>query len=359
MQDYTYALNEFSELINVDDAHKSHKYYCPYCNAPMIPHQGVKRKHRWHFAHKSDVERTCSYETYLHQIAKIKIRKMFYDSKCFNITFSAPCICNVTDCPLNMQEPCKWRKTKTVDLKKYYDQCQLEKPIDGFIADLALTNSAFPNRPPVLIEIYVTHKSTNEKINSGIRIIEIKLQSEDELEKIISSESITEMVYYKKPWSEGIDLVRFYNFDGHIFDVPTLENQKQKFHFWIDRQRHFFHNEPNYVIAGPGTDYGCLSQLSSDLVDSIFRIDASFPINLDFAFNELLKANIPIKYCNMCEFYRLYDYGTRICMLCKSKGTSRYPQLSCANSCPYFKLRKLELNIEHTNGYGYRVYKNE
>lgn len=66
-QDYTYAIDGESHLINVTEAVKGNNYYCPSCGEIMIPRQGSIR--RWHFAHKGNL-RNCSYETYLHKVAK-------------------------------------------------------------------------------------------------------------------------------------------------------------------------------------------------------------------------------------------------------------------------------------------------
>lgn len=94
--------------------------------------------------------------------------------------------------------------------------------------------------------------------------------------------------------------------------------------------------------------------------NAFFRIDASFPIDLDFAFNELLKSGIDIKYCNMCDFYKFNEYVERsMCVLYKSKGTPKYPKLSCANSCACFKIRKFNLHSENQAGFGYKIYINK
>lgn len=66
-QDYSYSMDKESHLINVTDAVKGNDYYCPCCGEIMIPRQGSRR--RWHFAHKGNLG-DCSYETYLHKVAK-------------------------------------------------------------------------------------------------------------------------------------------------------------------------------------------------------------------------------------------------------------------------------------------------
>ena len=70
----------------------------------------------------------------------------------------------------------------TVDLKRYYDTCAEEQEIDGFIADLLLTHSKKADIPPVLIEICVTHPCDDEKRKSGLKIIEVTIKKEQEVE---------------------------------------------------------------------------------------------------------------------------------------------------------------------------------
>ena len=74
----------------------------------------------------------------------------------------------------------------THNLRQYYDSCQEEVPIQGFIADLLLTKMDQEAREPILIEIRVTHACEPEKIGSGLKIIETKsIDSEEDIDKIL------------------------------------------------------------------------------------------------------------------------------------------------------------------------------
>ena len=84
-QDYSFALDHNQCVINIKDALKGEDFYCPCCGAVMIAKQG--KKNRWHFAHKGNLG-NCSYETYLHKIAKARIRECFYNSLNFMIELS-------------------------------------------------------------------------------------------------------------------------------------------------------------------------------------------------------------------------------------------------------------------------------
>ena len=71
---YSYAYNSSSELVNVSTAQRNEKYFCPICGELMTPHMGEIR--RWHFVHKN--AENCSYESYLHKLAKIKISLLVF-----------------------------------------------------------------------------------------------------------------------------------------------------------------------------------------------------------------------------------------------------------------------------------------
>ena len=350
-QDYSFALSEDSKLISAVSATKEHKYFCPYCKSPMILRRGSVRKA--HFAHKSDASEKCSYDNYLHKTAEIRIKECFDTASEFNIIFSSKTTCNVTSCPVNMKNRCSWYAPKSVDIKKFYDTCSIEKGIDRFVADLILTSSTHPNREPIIIEIFVTHKSSQEKIDSGFRIIEIKIASEEDIENIVESRSIEEKIVHKSEWSDGVDMVKFYNFRGEREDIPLPQYQHPKYYFWIDNKLYFH-------APGPEFYNNCLERqpqaFTRELESSIFRIEASQWISLDFAFSELLKSGLNIKYCNMCKFYKYNDwYGRSMCILYKSKGTEMYPRLSYANFCPNFILKQFDLDNINKD-FSYRIY---
>jgi len=182
---YSYALDENKHLIHIDNAigkDKNVKYICPHCRREMIPKQGMKK--RWHFAHKENLD-NCSYESYLHKLAKTKIRELFESNLRFNIRLPRKVVCCTTECPIGQTQLCHREETVCLDIKKYYNICKEEGLIDDFRADILLTNEA--NYKPILIEIFVTHKSTEKKTHSNHRIIEIKIENEEDIEYIASS----------------------------------------------------------------------------------------------------------------------------------------------------------------------------
>lgn len=185
---YQSAFKSSGELIHIDDIdnandiHKE-KYKCISCEKELIAKLGKSRKH--HFAHK--VELTCSEETYLHKLGK----KMFFDeySKCleenkpFNIELHQNRICN--KCEIEFDKICHLEPTsKTFDLTKYFDQIQLEVKEANFIPDLMLSGKQ--TKEKIFVEIAVTHSSSIEKLFSGYKIIEFKIDKENDLDVISS-----------------------------------------------------------------------------------------------------------------------------------------------------------------------------
>lgn len=349
-QDYSYSMDKESHLINVIDAVKGNDYYCPCCGEIMILRQGSKR--RWHFAHKGNLG-DCSYETYLHKVAKKRICECFNESPQFTISFHPKSTCSVMECPLGASQPCTWNTTKEFDLKKYYNNCEEEVTIDKYRADLVISNH-LNNTPPIFIEIYVTHKSTEEKLNSNYRIIEIHIESEEDINQIVSTASIKESdrdVNYLGETQNGN--IQFYNFKADSYEVPDGKHQAYKFRFWINSKGYFQFDK----IEDYDESVKCLSQNPIEIENSRFRIESKSPIGWDFAFCKLAESGLGIKYCTMCKFYKMNDYYMRsMCILYKSRGTKQYPNLSAAMSCPHFrqidyanedKLFEINYNQEH------------
>lgn len=98
-QNYSYAVDASGVLVNVKQAVRDKKYFCPCCGFEMRPHMGNIR--RWHFTHKAEAE--CSYESYLHKIAKIRIKEAFITSEKFEITYNPKHLCS-KDCPFLYDE---------------------------------------------------------------------------------------------------------------------------------------------------------------------------------------------------------------------------------------------------------------
>ena len=97
-----------------------------------------------------------------------------------------------------------------INLKDYYDICSIETRVeDGFIPDVLLTHSEHKERE-LYIEIFVTHACSEEKINSGKRIVELELNTMEDLLRMTNSFNCEGSVY---PSIEESFRNRFYNFN--------------------------------------------------------------------------------------------------------------------------------------------------
>ncbi|MBO4371615.1 MAG: hypothetical protein J5826_01660 [Bacteroidales bacterium] len=201
---YKFVKDSNGDLIDIDNItqdNKKNDYYCIECGDTMIAAFGQKRKY---FRHKGEV--TCNKERYLHKLGKLFFKKMFETNKEFLIHFIAERKCIKSDCFYNNSQRNKNCKTQTVintiNLKEKYDVCEEESGYKGYIADLKLSNSQQPDIEPIFIEIFVTHSCEPEKINSGIKIIEIKIEKEDDVLQPLNE-------FYNQN-------VKFYNFNRII-----------------------------------------------------------------------------------------------------------------------------------------------
>ena len=165
---YHYALNDNGGIVDITDVDKENRkvqrFVCINCGEEMIAKLGeIKVRH---FAHKSETP-DCSSETYLHKLAKLRLKEKFYSSESFEIAYWQEVKCSdKSSCPFFKEEECKEKKLKSFDIKKYYDTWQEEHRADSFIADLKISSSLNPDLPPVIIEIYVSHKCSMPKKES-------------------------------------------------------------------------------------------------------------------------------------------------------------------------------------------------
>ena len=183
---YRYALDQHDQPIDVfglerTSVNPGRVFNCVVCGGELIAKLGdIKAKH---FAHKS-LTSNCAYETYLHQLAK----RTFYSeySKCLenNEPFHLVRTENVTCDHFENKYgyTCARTENKHYDLTKFFDRVALEKHHNGFVADVLLQSSR--NGEVVFVEFAVTHKCEDEKIKSGVRIVEYFLEDENNLEPV-------------------------------------------------------------------------------------------------------------------------------------------------------------------------------
>lgn len=321
-QEQHYALDDKNNLINIKDANdlKDKKYYCPHCHNEMIKRQGEIRQ--WHFAHKTD---KCSYDKYLHSIAEIMIMDWFNKSKNIYVILDHFRKCKTFDkCIFYNSMYCKRRDRKQHDLKKYYSNFIKEYCYKGFIADLYCENNKYPNSP-IFIEIFVTHKCREEKINSGIRIIELKIESEEDIDNIINSNKLEEG---KK--------IKFYNFKRKEILVDNLNQDFQKYILFPSMKSYVdtkYYNCKNYAKKRKG-----IYEISLPFDDCIpdFNLYKCGGLRMIGTVKAYLEGKIQ-KDCYICKWQNEEICGDKFCMLYKKCGNPKYCIDNDASKCSMFK----------------------
>jgi len=185
---YVTAFDKNGVLIKANDAVKTEDYFCPECNDKLILKKSGKTgkgSKRPHFAHYSQSP-NCTPEGVLHKSFKLllleKIRKHITEKS-----------------PINIEWECIYCHEKhTGNLIQYAVETQDEYKMEKCRADIALLNQ--DSKPFAVIEIVVTHKPDEEVIEfykqNKIILIQIELDSEDDLDKIEAKINIPTSIDY-------------------------------------------------------------------------------------------------------------------------------------------------------------------
>ena len=320
---YTYALDKNEKCVGIENAQKGIEYRCPHCKGEMVVKEGsIKVKH---YAHKIRPQ-NCSYETYLHALAKKRFEEWFNSDGALNISFRTKDRCsNFEHCLWNHDDYtssyyCEKETSQSFNLKNYYNVITREKTYKGFRADLLLTNSE-NKYEPVFIEILVSHQCEKGKLGSGIRIIEVALNSEYELNTIIQSGMISES-----------ERVNFYNFKRRCRISETEGLMLNKF-VLLDSMQGF-----------------CPSSRSNCKIYTQRHSSAIFEITFDYLANRTIWINPfifgwaiayknyeNVKNCFLCKYYKESKYtNQRLCCLYKKKGIEKYCKSNQAIGCNEF-----------------------
>lgn len=338
---YSYCLNENNELVHIScvsaETRHSHTFFCLECGQPLIAKIGkIKIPH---FAHEADT--ACNGETYLHKLAKRRIREKFMSADSFPLTFirDVPCQ-DASHCPGYMGRECIQPNVKIpIDLKKWkgnvvYDTCQEEVKVGEFRPDLLLTGPMDDKLGPVFIEVYKTHQSEEPKVTSGNKIIETrKIKTEADIDDIIENGFI-----------EGQNC-RTFNFSPKL---PFIKKKDVPITRFI-----LFGNGAAKVISA--TEYSVMCDQLNRKVhpDSIRELnirgeiwvlneeDGTFkrigpslnPYQIGLVY--LTKKGMDIRNCILCKFYKenFYFYTHNYCKLGLH---SPKPKQTDARNCPRF-----------------------
>lgn len=333
---YHFALNDKGEIIdiaNVTESDRLSKFYCLNCGDEMRPRLGAKNAH--HFAHKS-VTPNCNPETYLHKLAKRKIKEKFDSGAPFEISLFQTSICyDKNSCQFYKEEECKLEEHRTYDLCKTYDTCTEEQTIGNYRADLLLTSSTKPDLPPVIIEILVTHKCEEEKINSNYKIIEIEIKNEEDIIKLLQL-PITESEKYS--FDKNANKCAFYNFKRTASDTKLNIRGIPKFYLFRSGSA-YVSNMDEYP--------SCRDVMKKDNPKAIleFGIDAFYlgrPTPYELGYAKAIELGFDVKNCSLCKYRReafdSYMSVPNICCLYKRYHTEQYPRGQEAMNCQYYRI---------------------
>lgn len=326
---YSYCLDENNELVHIgsvtEENRHSHTYHCLECGQPMIAKIGKIKVP--HFAHGADT--ACEGESYLHKLAKRRIREKFMSADTFPLTFIRDVPCKeINHCQCSDKINClEYHIRIPTDLKIWegkviYDICQEEVKVGDFRPDLLLTCSTKPDRPPVFIEIYKAHESEESKVTSEYRIVEtMKIKSEADIDDIIG-----------RGFIEG-DNCKTFNF------TPNHSSVKKN-------------DVPIYRLAL--FQNGGATMLTIDCAKMHERHYPSSIAELNLKYNNLgisipfdpyqtgllyfRKKGMLFKNCIICKNYLESFYGDRICYYWKSlKILSKHPNQTRASICPRYE----------------------
>lgn len=323
-----------SKIISINEVttenRKQYKFCCIGCGHELLPRAIDSKYRKPHFYHKEIVN--CSGETYLHKLAKRTIKDMFEKDDTFFVEYMATEVCNNSECKYRNSWCRKERVPKRINLKAYYDTCQEEACINGFVADILLTNSRKPNVPPILIEICVSHPCEEDKRNSGLHIIEIKINKEQDIIDLRKEKFWCEDEYVRK----RDQIIEFISFNNEI--------RCQK-HIKLER---YIYN-PRQNLLGYLTKVDCCKAQYKLRTDSHVELNVINLKGYGVYDQEIIwiiwlwmAKHKGLRRCNMCKFYYATQYEDYPkCRLYKKYGKPEYPSMDEAEKCRSFCLRDI------------------
>lgn len=355
---YSYCINEKNELVHISDitneTRRSSKLYCLQCGLEMVPKLGSGAREK-HFAHKQEC--ACNGESYLHKLAKRKIREKFMSSETFPVEFSSKRYCREKDkCSFFSSEWCCEEISVKRDLKKWegkviYDTCEEEIKIGDFRPDLLLTCSTMPKRVPVFIEIFKTHRSDESKINSGYKIIETnRIESETDIESFIRNgflEHYNCMTYNFEPKMKAKRLTASAPVKRFVLSSNDIAR--------IDKYRDVRCDQLNKKIN------------SNSIIELNIKDNSRYKYSENMDMESLMAAwdimtylrkglmylkhkGMDVRNCMLCRFYCYNEFvGQHICVLYKKLNLrNSHPEQIYAQNCPSYRIDQEYLNIPYT-----------
>lgn len=172
--------NRIVDISSVTTENKDVEYYSIGTHTPMIA--ALREKNQHYFRARRGY--ALNPETELHQYVKTILKHRFDTEEKFPIRYYRKDTCPFKDeCIFydKLNDDCGMLEKRLFeyDLKQFYDTATIEESHKGFTADVLLTSTQVKRRP-VFLEVAVTHPCEPEKIDSGIKIIELFVEKEDD-----------------------------------------------------------------------------------------------------------------------------------------------------------------------------------
>lgn len=184
---YAFALDNQGALTHISDALRSSIYTCPGCKKNLTPVLG--ENYAKHFRHS---EECCAVETYLHKCAKEAFFYRYQQALSHEVPISLELerrvSCNGFRLALVRDETLHCLKSVPAryNLTQFFDQAELEKydKVTGLRPDIMLCDAAGERR--CYVEIFVTHPCSQEKIETGIPILEFQVHSAADIQMLLT-----------------------------------------------------------------------------------------------------------------------------------------------------------------------------
>lgn len=158
---------------------------CLGCGERMVAHLKDDKVAR-HFAHFRRAANCAARETYLHRAAKALFIRTYRSCLSSNTAYvlSLPVKDICTELQAELGFTCEIQALCGYDLTQWYEFVEEEGTIGSFRADVLLRSSAATRRP-LLVEFAVTHACEPAKVAGGGLILEISIQEESDLQKLL------------------------------------------------------------------------------------------------------------------------------------------------------------------------------
>lgn len=247
----------------------------------------------------------------------------------------------IDTCHYMKYNDCIERTIKTFNLKDFYDVCEQEISYNNINrrSDLKFSSSQYPNRAPLYLEIYVTHASDDTKLHSGNKIIEAKIENEEDIDEIIGNGFIESPKQNDYDRNDNHSLkISFWGFKNKDYNITNCSEE-------IEFSRYILYQSGKFQCRQESCNCKKLRKFRSN---SLYEICFHTPVA--FGIHEIAKwmgfRKFGIRNCLMCKNYVENYYGDKLCRLYKHLGISRNEPHDTARAkiCNSFILNEEEMN---------------